>query len=267
MSGRSTSGFGPADGSPLATTGRVVAALLLRETRVRFGKSQIGYLWAILEPLGGIIIFAFAFHLIGRVPDVGQSIYLFLAIGMLGYSLQRRLALQLGSAFDANRALLSFPIVKRVDTLLARGILEFATSMLSMAIIIGGLMIVEDVAPPAHFDIFVGGIVALALLGFGLGTINAILNSYFGSWRHIENVISRPMFLMSGIFFVPSTLPTAITDILVWNPILHGIEWLRYGYYEGYRPDFISFEYLIGWGLVTTLIGLAAERFLPHGEA
>jgi len=62
----------------LAITARVVAALLLRETRVRFGRSQIGYLWAVLEPVGGIVIFAFVFHVIGRVPDVGQSLYLFL---------------------------------------------------------------------------------------------------------------------------------------------------------------------------------------------
>jgi capsular polysaccharide transport system permease protein len=266
MSELSTS-VGPAGGSPVAVTSRVVAALLLRETRVRFGRSQIGYLWAILEPLGGVIVLAFAFHMVGRVPGVGQSLYLFLALGMLGHSLQRRLAVQVGSAFEANQALLSFPIVKRVDTMLARGILELATSLLSMAIIIAGLMIFEQVPPPAHLDVFVSGIAALALLGFGLGTINAVLNSYFGSWRHIEGMIHRPLFLMSGVFFTPSMLPSTITDFLVWNPILHGIEWLRYGYYDGYRPDYISFEYLIGWGLLTTLIGLAAERYLPHGEA
>lgn len=267
MSGHSTNAVGPGGGSPLAITARVVAALLLRETRVRFGRSQIGYLWAILEPLGGVIIFASVFHVIGRIPDVGHSLYLFLALGMLGHSMQRRLAVQLGSAFEANQALLSFPIVRRVDTLLARGILEIATSILSMGIIIAGLIIVDDIPPPAHLDIFAGGIAALALLGFGLGTMNAVLNSHFGSWRHIEALIHRPLFLMSGVFFVPSTMPTAVTDILVWNPILHAIDWLRYGYYEGYRPDFISFEYLIGWGLATTLIGLAAERFLPRGEA
>ncbi len=263
----STSSFGPAGGSSLAVTGRVVAALLLRETRARFGRSQIGYLWAILEPLGGIIILAFAFYMIGRVPAVGQSLYLFLAIGMLGYTMQRRLAVQVGSAFDANRALLAFPIVKRVDTMIARAILEFATSLLSMAIIIAGLMTFEHIPPPAHLDIFISGIAALALLGFGLGTVNAVLNSYFASWRQIDGLINRPLFLMSGIFFMPSMLPTQISSILLWNPIMHGIEWLRYGYYEGYRPDYISFEYLIGWGLVTTLIGLAAERYLPHGEA
>ncbi len=246
---------------------RVVAALLLRETRVRFGRSQVGYLWAILEPLGGVIALSFAFYMIGRVPAVGQSLYLFLALGMLGYSIQRRLAVQIGAAFSANQALLAFPIVKRVDTMIARGILEIATSLLSMAIIIAGLMIVEDTPAPAHLDIFAAGICALALLGFGLGTVNAVVNSYSASWRHIEGMISRPLFLMSGIFFTPGMLPSQLNDILTWNPILHGIEWLRYGYYEGYRPDYISFEYLLGWGLVTTLIGLAAERYLPHGEA
>lgn len=246
--------------------GRVIAALLLRETRVRFGRAQIGYLWAILEPVGGILVLSFAFHMIGRVPDVGQSLYLFLAIGMLGFSLQRRLSVQLGNAFDANKALLFFPVVQRIDTLIARGTLEVATSLLSMMIIIVGLMALEGISPPARLDVFAAGIAALALLGFGLGTINAVLNSYFSSWRHVEAMMSRPLFLMSGVFFTPAMLPSAIRDILVWNPVLHGIEWLRYGYYEGYRPDFISFTYLIGWGLVTTLAGLAAERYLPPGE-
>src|SRR5690606_13996708 len=136
---------------------------------------------------------------------------------------------------------------------------EVATSLLSMMIIIVGLMAMEGISPPARLDVFVAGIAALALLGFGLGTINAILNSYFSSWRHIEAMMSRPLFLMSGVFFTPAMLPSAIRDILVWNPVLHGIEWLRYGYYEGYRPDFISFTYLMGWGLVMTLAGLAAE--------
>jgi capsular polysaccharide transport system permease protein len=186
---------------------------------------------------------------------------------MLGFSLQRRLAVQLGNAFDANKALLFFPVVKRIDTLIARGILEIATSLLSMMIIITGLVIIEGVSPPSRLDIFVAGIAALALLGFGLGTVNAILNAHFNSWRHIEGMISRPLFLMSGVFFTPLMLPSALTDILAWNPILHGIEWLRWGYYEGYRPDYISVEYLLGWGLATTLAGLAAERFLPPGEA
>ncbi|MBN9260838.1 MAG: ABC transporter permease [Hyphomicrobium sp.] len=254
-------------GSPLAIMARVVAALLLRETRVRFGRAQIGYLWAIIEPLGGVLVLAFAFQLIGRVPDVGQSLLLFLAIGMLGFSLQRRLTVQLGNAFDANKALLHFPVVKRIDTLIARSILEIATSLLSMMIIIAGLVLIDGAPPPARLDIFVAGIAALALLGFGLGTLNAILNAHFRSWRHIEGLISRPLFLMSGVFFTPVMLPSAVSDILAWNPVLHGIEWLRYGYYEGYRPDFISAEYLIGWGLTTTLAGLAAERFLPPGEA
>lgn len=245
---------------------RVIGALLLRETRVRFGRAQIGYLWAIIEPLAGILVLAFIFQLIGRAPNVGQSLYLFLAIGMLGFSLQRRLAVQLGNAFDANKALLYFPVVQRIDTLIARGILETATSLLSMMIIIAGLMLIEGVSPPAHLDAFAAGIAALALLGFGIGTMNAILSSYLSSWRQIEGLINRPLFLLSGVFFTPLMLPSAVADILSWNPIVHGIELLRYGYYEGYRPDFIDLPYLVGWGLVTTLVGLAGERYLPPGD-
>ena len=35
----------------LITQARVVGALILRETRVRYGRSQLGYLWAFTSPI------------------------------------------------------------------------------------------------------------------------------------------------------------------------------------------------------------------------
>lgn len=245
----------------------VVVALLLREMRVRFGRSHLGYLWAILEPLGGVIIFSVVLSVIGRPPMAGSSTVLFLALGMLGYSTFRRMTQQIGAAFEANAALLSYPIVRPFDTLLARAMLESATGVLTLLIILVGVMLFDNVPPPAHFEIVAGGVLILALFGFGLGVINAVVGEYWQSWRHIEALIHRLFFLLSGIFFMPSSLPQVALDVISWNPILHGIEWLRYGYYEGYRPDLISFHYIIAWAFGSTLVGLAAERFIPRRRA
>ncbi|MDX2158661.1 MAG: ABC transporter permease [Hyphomicrobiaceae bacterium] len=253
--------------SPMLTGARtmaqVVGALLLRETRVRFGSSQIGYLWAILEPAGGVAVFAVVFSLMGRPPIAGPSLLLFFALSMIGYNVFRRITTQVGNAFVANAALLSFPIVKPVDTLIARALLELATGVLTMMIMLSLLKIIEDIPLPARVDVLAAGILSLALLGFGLGVINAVISQYSASWSQIEALIHRPIFMMSGIFFTPNMFPSVVSDFLSWNPILHGMECIRYGYYEGYRPDHIDMGYLIGWGLGTTVIGLAAERFLP----
>ena len=45
---------------------RVIFALLLRETRVAFGTSSLGYLWAILTPALGVGLLVLVFSLIDR---------------------------------------------------------------------------------------------------------------------------------------------------------------------------------------------------------
>src|SRR5690606_2813292 len=105
-----------------------------------------------------------------------------------------------------------------------------------------------------------------SLLGFGLGSINAIMKTYWAAWRSIEPILMRPLFLMSGVFYTPQMFPTTVSDLLSWNPVIHGIELIRSGYYDGYRTEFIDVSYLLGWAIALPLAGLAAERFLPRRE-
>ena len=74
------------------------------------------------------------------------------------------------------------------------------------------------------------------------------------------SLLTRPLFFVSGIFFTIDTLPGKLRDVLIWNPILHGVEWMRYGYYVNFRGDSFDPSYILAWGLGATVIGLAAER-------
>ena len=50
---------------PRKRTGTVqtVIALMLREMSATYGRSSLGYLWAILEPVAGIFLLTFVFSL------------------------------------------------------------------------------------------------------------------------------------------------------------------------------------------------------------
>ena len=55
---------------------RVVAALTLRETRMTFGTSHAGYLWAIAQPVISVGFMVGLFYLIGRQAPFGASLAL-----------------------------------------------------------------------------------------------------------------------------------------------------------------------------------------------
>jgi capsular polysaccharide transport system permease protein len=246
----------------LAVQVRVIGALILRETRSRFGRSQLGYLWAIAEPLLYIISLSLLFDAISRHSPFGSSVALFFATGLLPYQLYSRIASALTSAFDANEALLAYPIVKPVDTLIARALLEIATAALVMILLFGGLVYFIDVSAPEALHVMVAAILGLSLMGFGVGTINAVISKMFVSWRQVYDVASRPLMLVCGVFFTLDTLPPGAREVVSYIPIAHGIELFRSGYYAGYRSTTMDIGYLFVCGLVLCLIGLAAERII-----
>ena len=66
---------------------RVLFALVVREMSTKFGRSYGGYIWAIAEPLGGIMLLNLAFSLTVRRPPLGTNFPLFYATGIMPFFL------------------------------------------------------------------------------------------------------------------------------------------------------------------------------------
>ncbi len=247
-------------GHVLMTQGRVIGALILRETRTTFGTAQLGYFWAIANPALGVAVLVAIFSVIGRLPPFGTSFALFFATGILPYELYRKLSSSLMGAFDANRGLMSYPLVKETDVLFARSLLIIATYVLVMVLFFGTLIVAGLAQFPAYLDEVFLAVAAASLLGVGAGTTNAVILSLFRTWKQIESVLSKPLFFISGIFYIPSAFPPDIIWMLSWNPVLHVVEWMREGYYSNYNSVVLDKPYLLGFAAALLLAGFGGER-------
>jgi capsular polysaccharide transport system permease protein len=241
---------------------RVIGALILRDTRTRFGRSKLGYLWAIAEPLSYVVVMAMLLAALGRHPPFGNDSALFFASGILPFTVFATLSRSVSGAIDANRALLTYPILKPIDALVARGVLELATSIVVMIVMFGGITMLHGVDGPASLDIIAVAILGLALLGFGVGMTNAAIEQVFPTWREIYSVLSRPMMVISAVLFTHESLPAPARDLVAYIPMTHGVELFRVGYYSGYRSSALDVSYLYEIGLAMCLVGLAGERAL-----
>lgn len=239
---------------------RVLGALVLRETRATFGTSQLGYLWAIATPTVGISVLVLVFTSAGRHPPFGSSLALFFATGLLTLEFFRKLSTALMTTFNANKALLTYPVIKEIDTLFARFLLISATYLVIMLVFYSGLIICGLADFPRYPDQLLYAFISTALLGFGFGSLNAVILSRWESWTFIEQILTRPLFIISGVFFIPSRLPSGALNILKWNPALHLIEWFREGYYPNYSSTVLSRSYLLLFACLLILLGLAGER-------
>jgi tetratricopeptide (TPR) repeat protein len=65
---------------------RVIRAVIVRETRTRFGESKLGYGWALLEPILHIALLSVVFSVLMRgQPPIGSHFFLFYYTGLVRY--------------------------------------------------------------------------------------------------------------------------------------------------------------------------------------
>ena len=187
--------------SALSIQFRVIISLLLRETRTTFGNSSIGYLWAILTPALGVALLVLIFSFAYRQPPFGQSLALFFATGYLSFELYSKLSNSLMTVIDANKALLLYPIVNETSAILARFILITLTYFVIMCLFYGVLIFLGLANFPSNPIQLSYAFISIALLGLGIGLINLVILNLWDSWRYLWQIINRPMFFISGIFF------------------------------------------------------------------
>ncbi|PJN95492.1 hypothetical protein CNY89_08180 [Amaricoccus sp. HAR-UPW-R2A-40] len=101
----------------------------------------------------------------------------------------------------------------------------------------------------------ISGLFLAALLGLGVGTVNCVLFGLYPTWKNVWSVLSRPLFILSGVLFLFESAPPTFQKILWWNPLIHVVALVRSGVYAEYNPLFISYPYVIGVALTLFVIG------------
>lgn len=114
--------------------------------------------------------------------------------------------------------------------------------------------------PPEDIIMTGYAFIGLVLLGFGMGVTNAVLFTMFPSWAMVSQIVSRPMFLLSGIFYSVDSMPPQLWEYLLWNPVLHGVENFRLGMLVNYQSNSADFSYLFWFGTGLTFISIASLR-------
>lgn len=239
----------------------VLHALVLRETRTRFGRHHLGYLWALFEPLMWIGTFWGMFYILGRHAPDGMELVAFLTTGMAPFLLFRQTYSRTAGAIAGNRGLLFYPQIQPLDLVWARAVLEFAAMFVVFAILILGTHIAQG-TPIIVDDLltFVLGLASAGMLGLGLGLVLAGLTVFVPAVEKILGALTRPLMWVSGLFFTANSLPAGARDLLLLNPLLHSAEFTRTGWFPEYTERHASAGYLIFWIVALMFFGMTLER-------
>lgn len=239
---------------------QVVHALLLRETKTRFGESRLGYLWALAHPLLWIGTFAVLYYAVGRLTPPGTSVVAFLTTGIVTFSLFRETAVRCLNAIDANKGLLFYPQVRPLDLVIARGALEAVTQLVVFALLMIGVAIHEGQLRIDNPLETLSGLALAWALGLSFGLLSCSVGVFSPTVDRLFPAIVRPIFWLSALFHPVESVPVPLRDILLLNPVTHTIELVRDGWFPGYHSRHIDPTYPGAWIVVMLFLGLSIER-------
>ena len=137
---------------------------------------------------------------------------------------------------------------------MSRIILQVITLFVVNILLFGFLYLVTgfeklDIAP-----IFLASSLAISL-GAGVGSANIVWFHLSSTYQQVWGIINRPAFIVSGVFFLPETIPHPYREILLWNPLVHIIGLFRTGFYPTYRASYVDMPYTVGLAIFSIVFG------------
>ena len=235
----------------------LIWALAMKELRVRYKRSALGFLWALLNPLLMMIIYTIVFSAITQTSLPHYSIFLISTLLPWTFFSQS-LAYSVDSIVGNGDLLKKVYVAKSVFPIAAvlSNAINFAFSMVPLIV----LLIVFRF--PFHWTwfYFVVPFAGLALFTLGCSFFFAMANVFFRDMAHILQVILQAWFFLCPIVYSFDVIPGRYRPLFRLNPLLYSLNGFRLAIYYGQLPSAESMAASLGGGLVVLWLGYRLFR-------
>jgi len=233
----------------------LIWALALKELRVRYKRSALGFLWALLNPLMTMLILTVVFSHMFPVKNYA----VFIISALLPWTFFAQTMSYAVESIVGNGALLGkvkvaksvFPVAAVVSN-----IINFLLSMVPLVLILVVLRF------PFHWTWIYLPVPLLGLLLFtlGCGFFCAAANVFFRDVSHIIQIVLSGWFYLSPVMYSLDFLPQQYRLFFRLNPMLYILNGFRLSIYYGQLPSLGSVVASVGTGAVFLVLGYVFFR-------
>lgn len=248
-------------GASTALQARSIFALMMRRIRTRYKESRAGYVWAIIEPIVWVFVIKLAIRSHAHTPPVGDSFEIFVASGIVIARTWRSAVQQVLPYITRDRKRF-LPTLHRLDAAYAAWALEIATGGVALVIVFCILGMFGFSAQPGNLLMCVIVFLAMGVYSLAFALTFSIVLVIAPGLHHFKTIILMALFITSGFSFAVDRMDPNFREFLVWNPLLHCVEWFREAFFYGYECRSLDLVYLFSVTILGLTIGLAAERAL-----
>ena len=240
-----------------------IAQSLRNELISRFSRSKLGGLWAILNPLSQVLIYAliFANVLAAKLPGVdSQYAYsIYLMAGILGFTLFSEIVGRCLNIFIEYGNLIkkmSFPRVTLPAIAIGSCVINnffLFISMLGIFALLGH-----------QFNMAMLWLIPLTLVvivfSLGIGLILGVMNVFLRDIGQVVTIVLQMLFWFTPIVYPVTIIPEAYRHWLDLNPIYPITEAYQKILVYGNNPEWEGVLIILAVGIILSIVGLFIFR-------
>ena len=239
----------------------LLGELVLRDLKIKYRRSFLGYLWSLLNPLLMMTIMSLVFSYMFRfkIPNYplylicGQTLWVF-------FSESTNMAM---TSVIYNGALIRKVYIPKYIFPVSRVLSSFVTMSFSLAAILI-VMLVTRVQLSWYLLLLPIPLALLLLFCMGVGMVLSALAVYFRDMLHLYSVMLMAWMYLTPIFYPISALPEGVAFFVRLNPMYHYVTFFREVVLYGVLPAPSLWLGCFGYGLSSLSVGLLVFRRLQR---
>lgn len=228
----------------------LLSVLTVRDIKVRYKQTVLGFAWAIIQPVMMMAVFSIFFGRLAQIPSDGYPYPIFVYAALLPWTFFANAITSSAGSLVGSTNLVSkvyFPRLIIPLSSVGSGLVDFAVA----AVILLLLMAYYGVSWTVNLLMAPVLLAALVLTALGVGTFLAALNVAYRDFRYVVPFLVQFWLFATPVAYPASLVPERWQWALYLNPMA--------GVIEGFRSTFLgrSFDVV---GLLISL-GIAIVLF------
>ena len=232
----------------------LLSELTMREIKQRYKQSVLGYAWVILNPFFQMLVMAFVFSFIMRIPNLGVPYPIFLYAGLLPWTL---FANSLGSASNAlvgNAGLITKIYFPREIFVISTIIAKIVDFLLALSIFVA-FMFYYHLSVNWNILCVIPIFAIQQLFTYGISLFLAAANLFYRDIQYLLGLVILIWMYLTPVIYPTELFPDKYRWIFQLNPMAVIINAYRQVVLGGGMPNIQS----LGIALILSLIILVGS--------
>jgi lipopolysaccharide transport system permease protein len=199
-----------------------------RDIKVKYKQTYLGILWALLQPLGMMVIFTFLFSKTWPIDTAPVKYPIFVLSGLILWNLFSNAVSHSGESMIQNANIIKKIYFPRLIIPGSSVLVAFFDFLMGFAIFIFICFIYKQPVSWSAIMFFPAGVIIILVAAFGTGTFLAALNVKYRDFRYTIPFLLQVLFFASQIIYpLQSIKQSWLKYLLAINPVNTAIALFR----------------------------------------